>query len=232
MLSTYMNIADDVFGNNQKENPSVQDALFEAVDSNKFQTKNLQDVPLAKEYYENRKEFTKISKSIGYFNNEDNKDRDYETREHITYKSYLSNKNPNTTYSSYGVNNNSENSRYSDKKSRGISKEKVIDVKDEERMQSKVRGRAFRTKNQNEIIFRYNNNANKIYCKRRRIEDEDDDDEDNEENDEKETNNNYNISNRSSNRGDYKKSNNMTISSINREEISRYNDFDEDNIMA
>ena len=246
MLSTYMNIADDVFGNNQKENPSVQDALFEAVDSTKFQTKNLQDVPLAKEYYENRKEFTKISKSIGYFNNEDNKDRDYETREHITYKSYLSNKNPNTTYSSYGVNNNSENSRYSDKKSRGISKEKVIDVKEEERMQSKGRGRAFRTKNQNEIIFRYNNNANKIYGKRRRIEDEDDDDEDNEENDEKEINNNYNISNRSSNRGeiknniiynssnrgDYKKSNNMTISSINREEISRYNDFDEENIMA
>jgi hypothetical protein len=244
MLSTYMNIADDVFGNNQKENPSVQDALFEAVDSNKFQTKNLQDVPLAKEYYENRKEFTKISKNIAYFNNEDNKDRDFETREHITYKSYLSNKNPNTTYSSYGVNNISENSRYSDKKSKGTSKEKVIDVK-EERMQSKGRGRAFRTKNQCEIIFRYNNNANKIYGKKRRIEDEDDD-EDNEENDEKEINNNYNISNRSSNRGeiknniiynssnrgDYKKSNNMTISSINREEISRYNDFDEENIMA
>ena len=244
MLSTYMNIADDVFGNNQKENPSVQDALFEAVDSNKFQTKNLQDVPLAKEYYENRKEYTKISKNIGYFNNEDNKDRDYETREHVTYKSYLSNKNPNTTYSSYGANNISENSRYSDKKSKGNNKEEVINVK-EERMQSKGRGRAFRTKNQSEIIFRYNNNANKIYGKKRRIEDEDDD-EDNEENDEKEINNNYNISNRSSNRGEiknniiynssnrgeYRKSNNMTISSINREEISRYNDFDEENDMT
>ena len=55
MLNTYMNLADDVFGSNQKENPSVQDALFEAVDSNKFQTKHLQDVPLAKEYYENKK---------------------------------------------------------------------------------------------------------------------------------------------------------------------------------
>ena len=244
MISTYMNIADDVFGNNQKENPSVQDALFEAVDSNKFQTKNLQDVPLAKEYYENRKEYTKISKNIGYFNNEDNKDRDYETREHVTYKSYLSNKNPNTTYSSYGANNISENSRYSDKKSKGNNKEEVINVK-EERMQSKGRGRAFRTKNQSEIIFRYNNNANKIYGKKRRIEDEDDD-EDNEENDEKEINNNYNISNRSSNRGEiknniiynssnrgeYRKSNNMTISSINREEISRYNDFDEENDMT
>lgn len=238
MLSTYMNIADDVFGNNQKENPSVQDALFEAVDSNKFQTKNLQDVPLAKEYYENRKEFTKITKNITYLNNESNKDRDFDTREHITYKSFLSNKNPNTTYSSYGINNISEHSRYSDKKQKEISKEKVINVKEEERLQSKGRGRAFRTKNQSEIIYRYNNNANKIYGKKRRIEDEDYD----EDNDEKEINNNY-ISNRSShrediknniiynssNRGDYRKSNNMTISSINREEISRYNDFDEEN---
>ena len=245
MLSTYMNIADDVFGNNQKENPSVQDALFEAVDSNKFQTKNLQDVPLAKEYYENRKEFTRITKSMANFNNEDNKDRDFETREHITYKSYLSNKNQNTTYSSYGVNNISENSRYSDKKQRGNSKEKIVNVKEEERMHSKGRGRAFRTKNQSEIIFRYNNNANKIYGKKRNYEDEDDD-EDNEENDEKEVNNNFNVSNRSSNRGEiknniiytssnrgeYRKSNNMTISSINREETSRYNDFDEENDMT
>ena len=112
-------------------------------------------------------------------------------------------------------------------------------------MQSKGRGRAFRTRNQCEIIFRYNNNANKIYGKKRWIEDEDDD-EDNEENDEKEINNYYNISNRSSNRGEnknniiynssnrgeYRKSNNMTISSINREENSRFNDFEEENDMV
>ena len=55
MVTTYMNVADDVFGKNQKENPSVQDALFEAVDSTKFQTKRMQDVPIAKDYYLKKK---------------------------------------------------------------------------------------------------------------------------------------------------------------------------------
>ena len=60
MLNTYMHMADDVFGNNQKENPSVQDALFEAVESDKFQTKNLNDVPVAEKYYEEKKEIKKV----------------------------------------------------------------------------------------------------------------------------------------------------------------------------
>ena len=66
MLTTYMNVADDVFGNNQKENPSVQDALFEAVDSTKFRTTKMQDVPLATEYYSRKRETTKITKNIVY----------------------------------------------------------------------------------------------------------------------------------------------------------------------
>ena len=87
MLSTYMNMADDVFGVNQKENPSVQDALYEAVDSNKFQTKEMKDVPLATEYYENRKDRNKFNQSFSKIYGEENKSFD-ETR---TSKSNISN---------------------------------------------------------------------------------------------------------------------------------------------
>ena len=59
-----MNLADDAFGSNQKENPSVQDSLFEAVDSNKSQTKDIQDVPLAQRYYEKKKVYQKIKKLL------------------------------------------------------------------------------------------------------------------------------------------------------------------------
>ena len=83
MLTTYMNVADDVFGKNQKENPSVQDALFEAVDSTKFQTKRMQDVPLAKDYYSQKKTITTISKNIiQSYGTDENKDKDKETNKY------------------------------------------------------------------------------------------------------------------------------------------------------
>lgn len=46
MLTTYMNIADDIFGVNKKNNPSIQDSIFEAVDSNKYQVQMLDDIPM------------------------------------------------------------------------------------------------------------------------------------------------------------------------------------------
>ena len=146
MLNTYMNLADDVFGNNQKENPSVQDALFEAVDSTKFQTKTLQDVPLAKEYYEKKKEITKVNTNITYFYGNDNdEDKDINSKEYTVYKSIKSShpfssiNTINTTYT-----RNSEN----DEKNR-YSKEKTIEIKKEERLHSRGRGRAYRTKEEN-----------------------------------------------------------------------------------
>ena len=51
MLTTYISMADDIFGRNQKNNPSIQDSMFEIIDTNKFQTKELEDVPIAKIYY-------------------------------------------------------------------------------------------------------------------------------------------------------------------------------------
>ena len=52
LLKTYMSLAKDIFGNNQLENPSVQDALYEAVNSNKFISLFQDDVPLARQHYE------------------------------------------------------------------------------------------------------------------------------------------------------------------------------------
>ena len=51
LLRTYMSLAKDIFGNNQYENPSVQDALYEAVNTNKFSTSYQDDVPLARKHY-------------------------------------------------------------------------------------------------------------------------------------------------------------------------------------
>ena len=55
LLKTYMNVADDIFGNNQTSNPSVQDALYEAVNTEKFITLIPSDVPLAKIHYQEMK---------------------------------------------------------------------------------------------------------------------------------------------------------------------------------
>ena len=52
LLRTYMSLAKDIFGNNQLENPSVQDAMYEAVNTNKFITMHQEDVPLARKHYE------------------------------------------------------------------------------------------------------------------------------------------------------------------------------------
>jgi hypothetical protein len=65
MLTTYVSMADDIFGNNRENNPSVQDYMFEILDSNKYQIKDLEDVPIAKTYYSkkqgDKKAFSKIT---------------------------------------------------------------------------------------------------------------------------------------------------------------------------
>ena len=47
-----MTLANEIFGNNQIENPSVQDAMYEVLTSNKFISLHQDDVPLAKKHYE------------------------------------------------------------------------------------------------------------------------------------------------------------------------------------
>jgi len=77
LLKTYMNLADDIFGNNQKENPSVQDAMYEAVNSDKFITAMPDDVPLARIHYS---EVRKMKSA-------DTKDRDFNEESKVMHKS-------------------------------------------------------------------------------------------------------------------------------------------------
>ena len=145
MLNTYMNMADDVFGNNQKENPSVQDALFEAIDSDKFHIKNTKDVPTAEKYYMNKKEIKKITTNVTYV---DNDDKDFDTKEYITYQTFVS-KHPIQASSI--------------KENKGDVKitKKIIKVGAGERLQSRGRGRKYRTKNEREILSKfYSENRN------------------------------------------------------------------------
>ena len=167
MLSTYMNMADDVFGVNQKENPSVQDALYEAVDSNKFQTKETKDVPLAMEYYENKKDRSLFNKSFSRIYGEENKSFE----ESKTSRSNTSNSNNiglnNIFYKSINETKNKNVVKYEVKTgyknvfTNRPNQEKVnnvIVIKDEEKLKSKGRGRAFRTNSEREIINNYSSN--------------------------------------------------------------------------
>ena len=116
MISTYMNMADDVFGNNQKENPSVQDALYEAVESTKFQTNHLKDVPIANDYYQRKKNITKITTNIIWSNkNEKSKEKDIETKKCTIHKKVvnthpITNSFNDSKYSKSSINNSN---RYS-----------------------------------------------------------------------------------------------------------------------
>ena len=158
MLSTYMHMADDVFGNNQKENPSVQDALFEAVDSDKFHYKQIKDVPIAEEYYKTKKQIQKVTTNITYVNNNnnininDNKDDDdIDEKEYITYKKFVS-KHPIPAPSS------NREIKVTEKVGR------VAQVSEGEKLHSRGRGRKYRTKNEKEILNKFYN-ENKKYSK-------------------------------------------------------------------
>ena len=70
MLTTYVSMADDIFGNNKTDNPSIQDYMFEIVDSNKYQVNELEDVPMAKTYYSKKNEEKKIVTNIKYVKTE------------------------------------------------------------------------------------------------------------------------------------------------------------------
>ena len=166
MLATYMNMADDVFGTNQKENPSVQDALYEAVDSNKFQTKEIKDVPLAMEYYENKKDINKFNKSFSLLYGEENKSFDDNSKtsrsntsnnsnnlNNIFFKSIIETKNKNKNEGKYEIKKG-----YKNVITNRPNQDKIIIIKEEEKLKSKGRGRAFRTNSEREIINNYSSN--------------------------------------------------------------------------
>ena len=66
MLTTYISIADDIFGNNKDNNPSIQHSIMEAVDSNKYQTKHLNEFSFINNLKNMKTEIEK-EKKLGFY---------------------------------------------------------------------------------------------------------------------------------------------------------------------
>jgi hypothetical protein len=96
MLTTYVSMADDIFGNNKANNPSIQDYMFEIVDSNKYQVNELEDVPMAKTYYSKKNEEKKIVTNIKYVKTEVEQEKELALFEEYK-KTYLSPKQISTS---------------------------------------------------------------------------------------------------------------------------------------
>ena len=129
ILKSYINMADDVFGNKKEENPSVQDALYEVMVSNKYNIKNEKndkDVPLAEDYYKSKKEIKKIETNITYINNNT-----------LTSKNFIP-------------------TGFNERKNAHLEK-KVVKIGENERLHSKGRGRKYRTKEEKEILNKFRN---------------------------------------------------------------------------
>ena len=122
-------MVDDVFGNNKIDNPSVQDSLYEVMDSNKYNTKtdnNAKDVPLAEDYYKNIKESTKIKTNIIYIN------KNTYNKKIIIPTGFNERKNIHL-------------------------EEKFKKIGENERLHSKGRGRKYRTNEEKEILNKFRN---------------------------------------------------------------------------
>ena len=128
MLTTYVSMADDIFGKNQKNNPSIQDFMFEIVDTNKYQVKELEDVPMAKTYYSKKKEEKKVITNIKYItrNLEDEKETNKYfypkyNHENILLKNRINNTDAKKGNLSKAINlsfNYNDNSIFDDKNSK------------------------------------------------------------------------------------------------------------------
>ena len=122
-------MTEDVFGKKKEENPSVQDALYEVMTTDKYyikNEKNEKDVPLAEDYYKNKKDLPKIETKVTYINNST----------HISKKMIPSGFNERTNIH---------------------LEKKLVKIGENERLNSKGRGRKFRTKAQKEILDKFRN---------------------------------------------------------------------------
>ena len=129
MLNTYMNMADDIFGNDNIKNPSVQKALYEVMSTDKYSMKENKDVPKAENYYKSRKESPKLTTNVTYIN----------TNTTYTHKNVIPIRNRTNKY----------------------FEKKVIKIGENERLHSKGRGRKYRTKEEKDILNKFNYSYNK-----------------------------------------------------------------------
>jgi hypothetical protein len=106
-------MADDIFGNNQTNNPSIQDYMFEIVDSNKYQVKELEDVPMAKTYYSKKNEEKKIVTNIKYVKTEIEHEKELALFEEYK-KTYLSPRQSSTSQIKLEKSDKRDNSKKKD----------------------------------------------------------------------------------------------------------------------
>ena len=92
MLTTYVSMADDIFGKNKKNNPSIQDCMFEIIDTDKYQVKELEDVPIAKIYYSKKNGEKKIITNIKYIEKEIEDEKKLGFYKEMTKKYYSPNR--------------------------------------------------------------------------------------------------------------------------------------------
>ena len=110
MLTTYVSIADDMFGNNKKNNPSIQYSIIEAVDSDRYQTKNCDEIYAINNQKYLRSEIEK-EKKYGFYEK-------YMNKYFSTVKYNHKNKNEESKYSfgkrgiSYGNKNDGGFKKY------------------------------------------------------------------------------------------------------------------------
>ena len=110
MLTTYVSLADDIFGKNKENNPSLQDCMFEIIETDKFRTKKLEDVPMAKIYYAQRKEERKVVTNMKFIEKEIEEEKESSVYKKMN-KTYYSQKRYNI-YNEYNKHNNNKNSKY------------------------------------------------------------------------------------------------------------------------
>jgi hypothetical protein len=118
MLTTYVSMADDIFGKNQKNNPSIQDCMFEIIDTDKYQVKRIEDVPIAKVYYSKKSEEKKIITNVKYIEKELEVEKDYTIYKETNKKYYSKEKNNKNEYreKSYEKRNKTDEKELSYKK--------------------------------------------------------------------------------------------------------------------
>ena len=95
-----------------------------------------------------KKEIKKVTTNITYINNPD---KDIEPKEYVTYKAFVSTRPLPTSSSSGNIKEK-------------VIKQKIIKVGAGERLQSRGRGRKYRTKNEREILNKFYQDK-KIYTK-------------------------------------------------------------------
>ena len=155
MLTTYVSMADDIFGKNKKNNPSIQDCMFEIIDTDKYQVKELEDVPIAKIYYSKKNGEKKIITNIKYIEKEIEDEKKCDFYKEMTKKYYSPNR-----YNNYKTDTDTKSKTIEKEvksETRSISYKGIYNNKNNINNESKTKTNSIRT--ESKYIKRSNYNA-------------------------------------------------------------------------